>query len=100
MGASVRFVGRARVVLALLGAALVCAGGASAASGWTDVTIAGSGATPLACAYIIPSGSVPSGGWPGVILFHGLSQSHADMKPIGSALAGLGFAALACDARG
>ena len=42
----------------------------------------------------------PSGGWPGVILFHGLGQSHADMKPIGSALAGLGFASLACDARG
>ena len=95
-----RLVGRARVVFAIVAAALVCAGGASAASGWTEVTITASDATPLACAYIIPSGTAPAGGWPGVILFHGLGQSHADLEPIGSALAQFGFAALACDARG
>jgi dienelactone hydrolase len=93
-------VGRARVVLVILAAALVCAGSASAASGWTEVTIQASDATPLACAYIIPSGTAPAGGWPGVILFHGLGQSHTDMEPYGSALAQFGFAALACDARG
>src|ERR1700756_232830 len=100
MGASVALVGRVRVFLALLVAALVCAGGASAASGWTEVTITASDATPLACAYIIPSGTAPAGGWPGVILFHGLGQSHLDLEPYGSALAQFGFAALACDARG
>jgi alpha-beta hydrolase superfamily lysophospholipase len=93
-------VGRARAVFAILAATLVCAGGAAAAPGWTEVTIDASDATPLACAYIVPSGTAPAGGWPGVILFHGLGQSHADMKPYGSALAQLGFAALACDARG
>lgn len=93
-------VGRVRVAVAILSAALVCAGGASAASGWTEVTITASDATPLACAYIIPSGTTPAGGWPGVILFHGLGQSHSDMEPYGSALAQFGFAALACDARG
>ena len=92
--------GRARVVLVILVAALVCAGGASAAPGWTEITINASDATPLACAYIIPSGTAPAGGWPGVILFHGLGQSHTDMEPYGSALAQFGFAALACDARG
>jgi alpha-beta hydrolase superfamily lysophospholipase len=96
----VRLVGRVRVAVAVLAASLVCAGGASAASGWTEVTIHASDATPLACAYSIPSGSAPAGGWPGVIVFHGLGQSHADMKPIGTALTQLGFAALACDARG
>ena len=100
MRASVRLVGRARVVLALLALSLVCAGGASAASGWTEVTIMASDATPLACAYIVPGGTAPAGGWPGVILFHGLGQSHTDMEPYGSALAQFGFAALACDARG
>jgi dienelactone hydrolase len=100
MGASVRLVGRVRVFLALMVAALVCAGGASAAPGWIEVTINASDATPLACAYIVPSGTVPTGGWPGVILFHGLGQTHTDMKPYGSALAQFGFAALACDARG
>ena len=100
MRASVRLVGRARVVFVILAAALVCAGGASAAPGWTEVTITASDATPLACAYIIPSGTAPAGGWPGVILFHGLGQSHIDMEPYGSALAQFGFADLACDARG
>jgi alpha-beta hydrolase superfamily lysophospholipase len=97
------FVGRARFAVAIVVAALACAGGASAesaATGWTEVTISASDATPLACAYIIPSGTPPAGGWPGVILFHGLGQSHADMEPIGSGLAQFGFAALACDARG
>jgi len=97
------FVGRARVFVAVVVAALACAGGASAksaATGWTEVTIYASDATPLACAYIIPSGTPPAGGWPGVILFHGLGQSHADMEPFGSALAQFDFAALACDARG
>jgi dienelactone hydrolase len=93
-------VGRVRVVVAIFAAALACTGSASAASGWSTVTITASDSTPLACAYLIPSGTAPSGGWPGVILFHGLGQSHADMEPIGSALAQFGFAALACDARG
>src|SRR3954447_7541489 len=100
MRASVRLVGRVRVAVAILAAALACAGGASAASGWTEVTIIASDATPLACAYIVPTGTAPAGGWPGVILFHGLGQSHTDMEPYGSALAQFGFASLACDARG
>jgi fermentation-respiration switch protein FrsA (DUF1100 family) len=100
MRASVRLVGRVRVALVILAVALVCAGSASAASGWTEVTITASDATPLGCAYIIPSGTAPVGGRPGVILFHGLGQSHTDMEPYGSALAQFGFAALACDARG
>jgi alpha-beta hydrolase superfamily lysophospholipase len=93
-------VGRVRVVVAVLAAALACAGSASAASGWTTVTITASDSTPLACAYLIPSGTAPAGGWPGVILFHGLGQSYADMEPIGDAMAEFGLAVLACDARG
>ncbi len=93
-------VGRVRVVVAILAAALVCTGGAAAAGGWTEVTITASDSTPLACAYIVPSGTAPAGGWPGVILFHGLGQSHTDMEPIGTAMAQFGFASLACDARG
>ena len=101
MRASVRSVGRVRVVVAVAAVALICAGGASAEpAGWTPVTIDASDTTALACAYIIPRGTEPAGGWPGVILFHGLGQSHTDMEPIGSALAQFGFAALACDARG
>ena len=98
--------GRVRVVLAFVVVGVVCAaaatfaGRAAATSGWQPVTISASDNTPLACAYIIPDGSPPSGDFPGVILFHGLGQSYADMEPLGSALAQFGFAALACDARG
>lgn len=106
MRASVGLVGRVRVALGIVAAALVCAGAAAyarpaaAATGWTTVTIDASDSTPLACAYLVPSGTAPAGGWPGVILFHGLGQSYADMQPIGAALAQFGFASLACDARG
>src|SRR5215471_135236 len=106
MRGSVRLVGRARVVLAVVVAAVACTAAAmyarpaAATSGWHQVTIAASDKTPLACVYIIPDGTPPAGGFPGVILFHGLGDSYADMQPIGSALAQFGFAALACDARG
>jgi esterase/lipase len=99
-------VGRVRVALAIVAATLVCAGGAAyartaaAAGGWTTVTITASDSTPLACVYLIPSGTAPAGGWPGVILFHGLGQSYADVEPIGEAMEQFGFATLACDARG
>lgn len=96
-----RIVGHVRVAVAIVAAAFVCAGSASAAPGaWTEVTITASDATPLACAYIVPPGTAPAGGWPGAIIFHGLGQSHDEMEPYGSALAHFGFAALACDARG
>jgi ABC-2 type transport system ATP-binding protein len=93
-------VGRVRVLLAVVVAAFACAGSATAAGGWVEVTIHASDTTPLACAYIVPSGTAPAGGWPGIILFHGLGQSHTTLEPIGSAAAQFGFAALACDARG
>jgi alpha-beta hydrolase superfamily lysophospholipase len=99
-------VGRVRVAFAIVATALVCAGAAAyarpaaAAAGWTTVTITASDSMPLACAYLIPSGPAPAGGWPGVILFHGLGQSYADMEPIGDAMEQFGLASLACDARG
>jgi pimeloyl-ACP methyl ester carboxylesterase len=103
----VSYVGRLRVVVALAVAALACAGAAAFSgsagaegAGWTAVTITASDSTPLSCAYLVPSGTAPAGGWPGVILFHGLGQSHLDMEPIGTVMAQFGFASLACDARG
>ena len=89
-----------RIGIALLAATLVCAGSASATTGWTQVTIDASDGTPLACAYLIPAGNTPPGGWPGVILFHGLSGSRYTMRTWGAALAQAGLASLACDARG
>jgi alpha-beta hydrolase superfamily lysophospholipase len=86
----------------LLVAGLVCAGGASAASSptTTQLMIRVLDGTELSCGLTLPAGTAPSGGWPGVILFHGLGQSHSDMEPIATAMAQFGFAGLACDARG
>jgi pimeloyl-ACP methyl ester carboxylesterase len=86
-------------------AALVCAGGSSAASSRSaaaqELTITVSGGVQLACGLVLPLGSAPAGGWPGLLLFHGLGQSHTTMEQIAlAAFAPAGFASLACDAPG
>jgi alpha-beta hydrolase superfamily lysophospholipase len=99
-------VGRFRVVLAIVSAALVCAGAAPGVLAGTrattqELTITVSDGTKLACGLVLPAGIPPSGGWPGVLLFHGLGQTHAYMETIATAAAAPnGFASLACDARG
>jgi ABC-2 type transport system ATP-binding protein len=101
-------VGRARVVV-LVAAALVCAGAASGVYAATrstaratqELTIQVSDGTKLACGLVLPGGSPPAGGWPGLLLFHGLGGSHSQMTTIASlAFAPAGFASLACDVRG
>jgi alpha-beta hydrolase superfamily lysophospholipase len=96
------FVARVRLVAAVALAVFVCGGSASAARAATqELTITVSDGTTLACGLILPSGSPPPGGWPGLLLFHGLGQSHAVMETIAdAAFAPAGFASLACDARG
>jgi alpha-beta hydrolase superfamily lysophospholipase len=88
---------------------LVCAGTASAVFAATrstsratqELTITVSDGTKLACGLVLPGGSPPAGGWPGVLLFHGLGQNHQYMETIANAtLAPVGLASLACDARG
>jgi pimeloyl-ACP methyl ester carboxylesterase len=106
MGASVGFVGRRRVVVAVALAMLLCSGAATAATRSTrstaqELPIQVSDGTKLACGLILPSGSPPAGGWPGLLLLHGLGQTHAFMENIATlAFAPTGFASLACDARG
>src|SRR5690242_8831062 len=106
MGASLGFVGRRRVVVAVALAMLLCSGAATAATRSTrsttqELPIQVSDGTKLACGLVLPSGSPPAGGWPGLLLFHGLGQTHAFMENIASvAFAPTGFASLACDARG
>jgi len=66
-----------------------------------EQTIAVSDGTQLACALVEPDGTAPTGGWPAVILFHGLGGKHQDMEPVATqTLAPGGYASLMCDARG
>jgi alpha-beta hydrolase superfamily lysophospholipase len=83
----------------------MCAGSASATralhTSTQELTITASDGTELACGLVLPAGSPPAGGWPGVLLFHGLGQTHSFMETLATAaLAPAGFASLACDARG
>jgi len=98
------FVGRARIAVAVGLAALICAGGASAAhathASTQELTITASDGTKLACGLVLPSGNPPVGGWPGLLLFHGLGENHQYMETIANTIAPAGFASLACDARG
>lgn len=65
------------------------------------VTVTASDGVPLACSFVEPDGTPPAGGWPAVVLFHGLGGSHTDMEPIATqAFAPAGLASLECDARG
>ena len=99
-----RGLGRVIVLLASLAAALAVGGAsASARSAVTpqELTIAAADGTQLACALVEPDGTPPAGGWPAVMLFHGLGGRHQDMEPIATgALAPAGYASLMCDARG
>ncbi len=63
--------------------------------------VAASDGTPLACALVEPDGSPPAGGWPGLLLLHGLGGSHTDLEgDAETAFAPAGYASLMCDARG
>jgi branched-chain amino acid transport system substrate-binding protein len=80
--------------------ALACAASAHAATP-QQLTIPMSDGVQLACSLTLPDGTPPAGGWPGVMLFHGLGGKHQDLEPLATQfLAPAGYAALACDARG
>jgi alpha-beta hydrolase superfamily lysophospholipase len=88
------------VVLVLALGALAGAGPAAAATP-QELTIPAADGTQLSCALVEPDGTAPAGGWPAVMLFHGLGGKHQDMEPIATqSLAPAGYASLMCDARG
>jgi pimeloyl-ACP methyl ester carboxylesterase len=90
-----------RVLLALLVAAALAGAGAAAAATTQELTIQASDGVQLACGLVEPDGTPPAEGWPGLLLFHGLGQTHAEMEAAATAaFAPAGFASLACDARG
>jgi alpha-beta hydrolase superfamily lysophospholipase len=93
-------VGRRVVLFASVVAALVCGGSAFAATP-QQLTIPASDGAKLACSLVEPDGAAPTGGWPAVMLFHGLGGKHQDMESIATQfLAPAGYASLECDARG
>jgi predicted acyl esterase len=51
-------------------------------------------------ALLVPDGMPPQGGWPAVMMFHGLGGRHADLLPLAQAYRAKGYAVFAPDARG
>ena len=80
--------------------ALVCAASANAATP-QELTIPMSDGAKLACSLTLPDGTPPAGGWPGVMLFHGLGGRHQDLEPLATQfLAPAGYASLAATRAG
>lgn len=51
-------------------------------------------------ALLEPDGAPPAGGWPAIMMFHGLGQKHADLVPLAQAYVAKGYAVFVPDARG
>lgn len=76
----------------------------SIAGAWTkqDVSIPTSDGVALAATLYIPDGTPPAGGWPGIMLLHGLGGDRQGMNALAeqSFLPGEQYAVLTYDARG
>jgi len=87
-----------RVVL-IAAAALVFAAPAQAFTKQTGTRAMDDG-VPIAYDLYEPDGAAPAGGWPAVIVLHGLGGTKETVAPIATYFASQGYATLAYDARG
>ena len=87
-----------RLVL-IAAVALATAAPASAYSKEDGVETMEDGVT-IALTRYTPDGTQPAGGWPGVLVLHGLGGRRQSMDPIAGQLAAAGYAVVAYDARG
>jgi predicted acyl esterase len=84
------------LLIALLAAAALVPGGAA------DVGVSGAmddGVT-LSTSVQLPSGTPPAGGWPGVIVLHGLGGTKESVASVARTFTAAGYAVLSYDARG
>jgi predicted acyl esterase len=66
-----------------------------------DLTIAGTGATQLAATLYEPTSAPPAGGYPAIVMFHGLGGTRASMNVLAEGFfATQGYVVLTFDARG
>jgi ABC-2 type transport system ATP-binding protein len=93
---------RLAVLAAALAAAAAFAGGAHAATFTAgDLTITSTDGTPLAATLYEPTGAAPAGGFPAVVMFHGLGDTRASLDPLARQFfADQGYVVLTFDARG
>ena len=87
---------RLAVIVCALVAALAAPGLAKA----TEVSVVMDDGTHILASLLEPSGTPPVGGWPGVMMFHGLGGSHSDLVPLAQSYVAKGYAVFIPDARG
>jgi len=87
---------RSALVLLAVAAAFWAPGLARA----TEVSVAMDDGVHIFASVLEPSGTPPTGGWPGVMMFHGLGGSHKDLLPLAQSYVAKGYAVFVPDARG
>jgi len=87
---------RLAIVLSAFAVALAAPGLARA----TEVSVVMDDGVHIFASVLEPSGTPPIGGWPGVMMFHGLGGSHADLAPLAQSYVAKGYAVFIPDARG
>ncbi len=95
-GYAVHLVRRLLVSACVLGVMLAAPGLARA----TEVSVTMDDGVRIDAALLLPDGSPPQGGWPAVMMFHGLGGKHADLVPLAQQYVAQGYAAFVPDARG
>ena len=88
-----------RRFLIVVAVALLWAAPAQAFSKSTGTRTMSDG-TSIAYDLYLPDGTAPAGGWPGIVLLHGLGGSKDDMAPIAAVDVSHDYAVLAYSARG
>jgi predicted acyl esterase len=66
----------------------------------TEVSLTMDDGVHIFASLLEPAGSPPTGGWPGVMMFHGLGGSHKDLLPLADTYVAKGYAVFVPDARG
>jgi predicted acyl esterase len=66
----------------------------------TEVSVVMDDGVHIFASLLEPSGTPPTGGWPGVMMFHGLGGSHKDLLPLAETYVAKGYAVFIPDARG
>lgn len=89
---------RASLLLVALAFSLVWAGSATAAG--TDERFTMPDGVEIATTTYYPQGAAPEGGWPGLLMLHGLGGKRQDFAALADSYAANGYAVLTFDARG
>jgi pimeloyl-ACP methyl ester carboxylesterase len=65
-----------------------------------DVSLTMDDGARIDATLLTPAGTPPAGGWPAVMMFHGLGGSHAQLLPLAGTFREQGYAVFVPDARG